>query len=118
MPAGRRDDGAVLSVRTKPNFPGVRSLLKILGYPDRYSVAPGETIAFKVSLEEGTHFDARVERVVHGDANPAGPGTKFRPAPAAPDGRHAGKPQRIDAGSYMIVDQAPALAEKAFTFFA
>jgi len=27
-------------------------MLKITGYPDRYSVAPGEKIAFKISLEE------------------------------------------------------------------
>ena len=37
-------------------------MLKILSYPDRYSVAPGEKIAFKISLEEGTHFDARLVR--------------------------------------------------------
>jgi N,N-dimethylformamidase len=93
-------------------------MLKILGYPDRYSVAPGEEIAFKVSLEEGTHFDARIVRVVHGDANPAGPGLKFRHVPTPADGRHAGKPQRIDAGSYMVVENAPAVAANAFTFFA
>ena len=62
-------------------------MLKILGYPDRYSVAPGEEIAFKVSLEEGTHFESRVVRVVHGDANPAGPGLKFRHVPTGADGR-------------------------------
>ena len=28
-------------------------MLKITGYPDRYSVAPGEKIDFKISLEEG-----------------------------------------------------------------
>jgi N,N-dimethylformamidase len=93
-------------------------MLKILGYPDRLSVAPGEEIAFKVSLEEGTRFDARLVRVVHGDANPAGPGLKFRHIATAIDGSHVGKLQRIDAGSYMIVDPAPAIAAKAFTFFA
>ncbi|MDQ7249841.1 N,N-dimethylformamidase beta subunit family domain-containing protein [Dongia sedimenti] len=93
-------------------------MLKILGYPDRLSVAPGEEIAFKVSLEEGTRFDARLVRVIHGDANPAGPGLKFRHIPTAIDGSHPGRPQRIDAGSYMIVERAPALAAKPFTFFA
>ncbi len=93
-------------------------MLKILGYPDRYSVAPGERIAFKVSLEEGTHFDARLVRVVHGDANPEGPGLKFRPVKSGADGRHAGKPQRIDAGSYLAVEDFPALASGPFTFFA
>jgi N,N-dimethylformamidase len=93
-------------------------MLKILGYPDRLSVAPGEEIAFKISQEEGTQFDARLVRVIHGDANPAGPGLKFRHIPTAIDHRHSGRPQRIDAGSYMIVDPAPVLATKPFTFFA
>jgi N,N-dimethylformamidase len=93
-------------------------MLKILGYPDHLSVAPGEEIAFKVSLEEDTQFDARLVRVIHGDANPAGPGLKFRHIPTAIDGDHRGRRQRIDAGSYMIVENAPAIAAKPFTFFA
>ncbi|WP_158817185.1 LamG domain-containing protein [Methylocapsa sp. S129] len=93
-------------------------MLKIVGYPDRYTVAPGEDIAFLVSLEEGDHFDARLVRVVHGDCNPGGPGLKFRSVPTAVDGRYRGKPQRIDAGSYMTTEAAPAIAAAPFTFFA
>ena len=93
-------------------------MLRIIGYPDRYSVAPGETIAFKLSVEEGDGFDARLVRVVHGDCNPEGPGIKFIHIPTAIDGRHAGRRQRIDAGSFMMVDPMPALAKDAFTFFA
>ena len=93
-------------------------MLKIVGYPDRYTVAPGEDIAFHVSLEEGDHFDARLVRVVHGDCNPEGPGLKFRSVPTSIDGCHRGKPQRIDAGSYMATEAAPAIAAAPFTFFA
>lgn len=93
-------------------------MLKIVGYPDRYSVAPGEKIAFKVSLEEGTHFEARLVRVIHGDCNPEGPGLKFKHIPSPADGRYPGKSQRVDAGSYMAVDHFPALASEPFTFFA
>ncbi|MFZ5674948.1 MAG: N,N-dimethylformamidase beta subunit family domain-containing protein [Pseudomonadota bacterium] len=93
-------------------------MLKIVGYPDRYSVAPGEKIAFKVSLEEGAHFDARLVRVIHGDCNPEGPGLKFTHIPSAADGRYPGKPQRIDAGSYMVAENFPALASGPFTFYA
>ena len=93
-------------------------MLKITGYPDRYTVAPGEPIAFKISVEEGDRFDARLVRVVHGDCNPEGPGLKFRHVPTSLDGRHAGRPQRIDAGSYMVAEAMPPLAETAFTFFA
>ena len=93
-------------------------MLKIVGYPDRYSAAPGETVAFKLSVEEGDHFEARLVRVVNGDSNPAGPGLKFRHVPTAADGRHEGAPQRIDAGSYMVADTVPPLAAGAFTFYA
>ena len=93
-------------------------MLKITGYPDRYSVAPGERIAFKISVEEGDGFDARIVRVVHGDCNPDGPGLKFRHVPTAADGRHPGRPQRVDAGSYLRAATLPALAAGPFTFFA
>lgn len=93
-------------------------MLKITGYPDRYSAAPGETVAFKISLEEGAAFEARLVEVVHGDCNPEGPGLKVRHVPSNADGRHPGRPQRIDAGSHMVVDAMPALAAGAFTVFA
>ena len=93
-------------------------MLKITGYPDRYSVAPSETIEFKISLEEGDRFDARIVRVIHGDCNPAGPGLKFIHIPSPVDGSHPGRPQRIDAGSYMRADSVPPLATAPFSFFA
>jgi N,N-dimethylformamidase len=70
-------------------------MLKILGYPDRYSVAPGETITFMVSLEEGDAFDAQLVRVICGDCNPDGPGLKFRPVEAAANGRHSAARQTL-----------------------
>ena len=78
-------------------------MLKITGYPDRYSAKPGERIEFKVSLEEEDSFEAQLVRVIHGDANPRGPGLKFRHIPSEADGRHPGFMQSIDAGSFMSV---------------
>ena len=92
-------------------------MLKITGYPDRYSAAPGERIDFMISLEEGESFDARLVRVVHGDCNPEGPGLKFRTIPSDADGAHSGGPQRIDAGSYMRAPGVPGAAAP-FTFYA
>ena len=91
-------------------------MLKIVGYPNRFSVAPGETIDFKISVEEGDSFEARLVRVVHGDCNPQGPGLKFIHVPTNADGRHPGRVQRIDAGSFMRVERFPALAAAPFTF--
>lgn len=85
-------------------------MLKILGYPDRYSVAPGQSISFQVSLEEGDDYKARIVRVVNGDCNPAGPGLDLPHVPSAVDGRYAGVKRRADAGSYLIAPNFPALA--------
>ena len=93
-------------------------MLKIVGYPDRFSAAPGETIDFKISVEEGDRFEARLVRVVHGDCNPAGPGLKFVHVPTDCDGSHPGGPQRIDAGSFMVADDVPPLLAGPFTLFA
>src|ERR1700688_221474 len=93
-------------------------MLKIVGYPDRFSAEPGEIVQFKISVEEGEYFDARLVRVIHGDCNPGGPGLKFAHVPTNADGRHSGTVQRIDAGSFMRVDSFPALAKSPFTFFA
>ena len=91
-------------------------MLKLTGYPDRYSAAPGERVEFKISLEEGDTFEARLVRVIHGDANPQGPGLKFKHIPSSADGRHPGFRQPIDAGSFMSVADFPAL-DAPFTFF-
>src|SRR5579872_1850531 len=91
-------------------------MLKLTGYPDRYSAAPGERVEFKISLEEGDTFEARLVRVIHGDANPQGPGLKFKHIPSGADGRHPGFRQPIDAGSFMSVADFPAL-DAPFTFY-
>ena len=44
------------------------------GYADRLSVAPGETIEFKVSCDEPGSYRADLVRLIHGDTNPVGPG--------------------------------------------
>ncbi|HEX3983123.1 MAG TPA: N,N-dimethylformamidase beta subunit family domain-containing protein [Acidisoma sp.] len=89
-------------------------MLKILGYPDRYSVAPGEAISFQISLEEGTAYQARLVRVLNGDCNPAGPGLDLPHYPSSVDGTYAGQPRRADAGSYLIAEGVPALARFSF----
>ena len=47
---------------------------KILGYADRISAAPGESIKVMVSCEGLDHYDAQLIRVIQGDINPEGPG--------------------------------------------
>ena len=93
-------------------------MLKLLGYPDRYSVAPGETISFQVSAEDDQAYDASLVRVICGDCNPQGPGLRFDPIPSVIDGMYQGSRQSTDAGSCMVA-HVPELDEVVgISFFA
>jgi N,N-dimethylformamidase len=80
-------------------------MLPITGYADRWSVRPGETIQFMVSVAGGESYTARVARMQCGDPNPAGPGYRETPAPSPVDGTHAGLDQPIAIGSWADIPQ-------------
>ncbi len=48
--------------------------LPLLGYVDRLSARPGQTLEFKVSSVSKTPFNARLVRSISADPNPEGPG--------------------------------------------
>src|SRR5262245_59930662 len=82
---------------------------RVLGYPGRLSVAPGEAIGFMVgSLDGPRPYRAQIVRVVSGESGPDGPGLKTVHLPTSIDGEHAGTPRHIDAGSYVIVEHPEA----------
>ena len=90
---------------------------RVLGYADQISVQPGDQIGFKISLEDHERFDFSAVRVVCGVETPAGAPYKEIPIETDADGNHAGRFQRIDAGSYAVVPKAPALDRlTSFTF--
>ena len=94
-------------------------MLKLVGYSDRLSVAPGEEIGFKVSADGMPDYEARIVRLIHGDANPDGPGFKARPVGTDADGIYPGRRQEIHAGSYILVPDHPALSSlESFTIAA
>ena len=45
---------------------------RIIGYPDRVSVAPGEDIQFMVSCDGVARYRADIVRLVSGDLHPGG----------------------------------------------
>ena len=91
-------------------------MLKLIGYADQIGVAPGETIRFMVSALEGQAYRAEIVRLIHGDANPEGPGFKSAPVPSAVDGTYAGRRQDIPIGSYALVpDHAQLHGLESFT---
>ena len=81
-------------------------MLRVTGYADRWSARPGETIRFMVSAQGARPFAARVARVHCGDPNPRGPGYREETMPCATDGRHQGREQPLQLGSWVDV---PAL---------
>ena len=83
---------------------------RVMGYADRWSVAPGETIRFMVSLLGGARYAAQIVRLRQPEAGPHA--TPFAPEPVdAPcNGTHAGRLQTIPFGSLAVVPPSPAFA--------
>src|SRR5881409_506920 len=89
--------------------------MDVIGYADRLTVAPGETIRFHVSCESA-RYEAKLVRLIHGDENPAGPGFKEEELESALDGGYPGRVQGFPSGSYVRVEDAQALhPARAFT---
>ena len=80
----------------------------IVGYADRLSVQPGETIRFMVSSELAS-YRADVVRLMHGDANASGPGFKETLIETPVSGDYEGRRQELPFGSYVLVPDTPAL---------
>ena len=76
----------------------------VLGYANRFSVQPGETIRFMVSCEQ-QRYRAELFRLVHGDEHAEGPGYRHVRVPSSADGAHAGRHQITAAGSYVRIPE-------------
>ncbi len=87
---------------------------RVLAYADPLSVAPGQEIRFMVGTLDGPRrYRAEIVRVVNGDTGPDSSGLKTVHLPTSIDGEHAGVPQAIDAGSYVIVEHPEAFGSLA-----
>lgn len=75
--------------------------IPITGYADRFSLAPGETIAFKVSSMSDQPYTARLVRVISGDPSPMGPGLIEEDIDASFAGTYSSRFQAINSGSCM-----------------
>ena len=62
----------------------------ILGYADRFSVAPGEKIAFKASCHGHAHYHLEIVRLISADLNPEGPGFREEVVPSGIAGNYPG----------------------------
>ncbi len=88
---------------------------RILGYADRLSARPGESLAFKVSSEMPGRYRWRICRMISGDDSPDGPGVKTVPLPGAESGgMRRARFQKIAYGSYIRIPAAPAFRRDDF----
>ena len=83
----------------------------LLGYVDRWSVKPGQTITLMVGSARDAPFESRIARILCGDPNPKGTGYREIAMPHATDGAHPGKEQGTHLGSWARIpslDLGPA----------
>ena len=85
-------------------------VVPLIGYLDRFSGRPGECIAAKVSSQFDGPYRADLVRIIHGDANPSGPGMKIQELPAAFAGEYNSRFQPVHSGSCGIVTAAAPIA--------
>src|SRR5277367_6698570 len=88
--------------------------LPITGYLDRLSCRPGEALAAKISVRDGTPYRVTLERLICADPNPAGPGRRIEDLATVFSRDVAGRRQPIARGSYAAIpvgpDRPPAAA--------
>ena len=85
-------------------------MVPLIGYVDRFSARPGERVAVKVSSQLDRPYRADLVRIIHADANPAGPGIKLEEVPAAFAGTYPSRFQPVHLGSCEVVVPAEPLA--------
>ena len=95
-----------------------KSLLRITGYSNRFSVRPGDSISFHINAEEGESFEAEIVRLIHGDTNPAGPGYKEELIESDVGGTYQGIHQPLMSGSYIVVPHDDVLNVQSFSLCA
>src|SRR5690606_6099175 len=94
--------GASESLASEGRLEPSASRYPLLGYADRFSVRPGEAIAFKISAP--SDYRVSIERLRCGDH--AGLGFKATRVPSAVDGVKPGQRQEAICGSWVEVSDA------------
>ena len=88
---------------------------RIIGYADKLSLAPGETIAFKASCEDIAQYRADIVRLVCADLHPQGRGWIEEEIATPVSGSYPGREQAIPVGSWALVESALGLCSQSLT---
>jgi N,N-dimethylformamidase len=82
----------------------------LTGYVDRFSARPASRSQSRFSSQLDRPYRADLVRIIHADANPAGPGIKLEDVPAAFAGAYPSGFQPVHLGSCGVVLPAKSLA--------
>ena len=82
--------------------------MNIVGYTDKFSVHPEDSIKFMVSCQK-PQYTAQLVRLIHGDPNPDGPGYKEEVIESPIDGTYPGKYEELRSGSYITIPNDQSL---------
>ncbi|MSP50679.1 MAG: N,N-dimethylformamidase [Alphaproteobacteria bacterium] len=77
--------------------------MEILGYTDRWSIAPDETLTVFVSCREAGRFHADIVRLLGGPTTEDAFSVEEQAVGASADGWYEGGPQVTSSGSYAVV---------------
>ena len=89
----------------------IPNTIPLIGYADRWSARPGDTVAFKVSSRSAEPYRARLVRVISADPNPAGPGIKEEAVASDIEGSWPSQARDAALGSYARIPGARLEAE-------
>ena len=70
-------------------------MIPLIGYVDKLSARPGDTLNFKVSSTGDEPFDAQLIRIICADPNPDGPGIIHEEITSDLDGSYPSRPQTL-----------------------
>ncbi len=84
-------------------------MIPIIGYSNKLSARPGETIDFKVSCSIPGTYEASLVRIRCADANPKGPGIKEELLNASFAGSYPTNFKNVNAGSHAIINDPQKL---------
>ena len=91
-------------------------MTRLLGYCDPWSAAPGERVRFMVSCEGASEYRADIVRLHSSRLGPDAPPYREEEIETRANGRYPAREQAIHAGSYVIIEPAPAIpAPGSFT---
>ena len=86
--------------------------MQVVGYSDQISLQPGDTVNIMVSCKQD-NYQADFVRLMNGNDHPDGPGVKEEDIPSNITGKHPGRVQEFQHGSYIKIDNSPELNIKS-----